>query len=204
MKKMAFILPFLLIISGCSQMSSLMVKDERINTRPVVSSNYATIAFIRPSFHGHILDAAVFMLTDEGEEFVGKVGYEEGVTVYVKPGEHMFMSVDQNINYPRLMKAQVEAGKTYYAVVSPNGWPVIIFSLVPVKNDTSFKFNHANLPEWLDSTDWVRKTSKADEWFNSVKKRVHDARVGAYNDWMSSGGDTDPQLFMTRSDAYLQ
>jgi hypothetical protein len=184
-------------------MSSLMVEDKRINTTPVVSSKYATIAFIRPSFHGHLLDAGIFALTDEGEDFVGKVGYQEGVAISVKPGEHMFMSVDENINFPRLMKAQVEAGRTYYVVVSPNGWPVIIFSLVPVKKDKGFKFNHANLSDWLASTDWVRKTSKADEWFNTVKHKVHDARIGAYNDWMSSGRDVDPQLLMNKKDAYL-
>lgn len=202
MKKMLFLLISLLPITGCSPMATLMVPDEQIAAGPTAKPAEATIIFIRPAQHGAVIDSAVFLLEDNAEEFIGKLGYEEGVSTSVKPGEHLFMVTDQNINHPRFMKAEVEAGKSYYAVVSPRGWPAIIFALVPVKSNSSFKFGHGDLPGWLESTVWVKKGPEADSWFKKNKGRIHSVRIDGYKAWLNVPESQDPQFLLSRQDAF--
>lgn len=204
MKKILFALLFILPLAGCSPMASLMVKDERMGSGPVATDGKATVVFIRPSYHGDVIDAGVFMLNKDDETFIGKVGSHEGVSVAVEPGEHLFMVTDQNIHYRRLMKANVEAGKVYYAVVSPRGWPAIIFALLPVKADPSSYFKHSDLPGWLDATVWVKKAPSADSWFKGAKARVHAARSAAQTDWLATGKDLDHTLALDTGDAYTR
>ncbi len=202
MRKIVSYLLLVLAISACSPLAEVMVKDEQVSGNMVATSGKATISFIRPGFHGQAIDSAVFLLTSSGEEFIGSVGYEQGVSISVPPGEHLFMATNQNVQYPRLMEAKLEAGKSYYAVVSPRGWPMIIFALVPVKNGNGYKYTHSELNDWLASTTWVKKSPAADEWFNKEKNRIHDARVAAYNDWLSSGQNMDIQFQLLPRDAY--
>jgi len=79
-------------------------------------------------------------------EFIGTLAVHEGLSVRVPPGEHYFLA--GNIG-KTLLKADVEAGKRYYAWLDLGTW-VGRVRLTPVARSES-----KNLEKWLDEVTWV-------------------------------------------------
>ncbi len=114
LKLLALLSMFLL--AGCAGSSSYMsdVPPERANytTQP----DQALVVFMRPSGFGFAIQSSVFDIVDENPVFVGIVSAKAKVAYYVNPGERRFMVISESADF---MDATLEAGKVYYALVTP-------------------------------------------------------------------------------------
>ena len=75
------------------------------------------------------IQSTVFDVTDDAPRMVGIVSAKTKIAYEVAPGEHHFMVVSEAADF---MRADLAAGKTYYALVTPRmGVWRARFSLLP-------------------------------------------------------------------------
>ena len=122
-------------LGGCQ--SSMMVKAG--DSEPMPAPGKALVVFLRPSSFGGAIQSSVYD-THEGEDtFIGIVSAETKVAYEAEPGDHLFMVVAENADF---MIAHLDAGKTYYALVSPRmGLWKARFSLLPIHNRVGAEYS---------------------------------------------------------------
>lgn len=80
------------------------------------------------------------------DRFIGTLGANEGIEILLTPGEHYFLSGHVGTT---LLKARVEAGKRYYALIDV-GNIVLRVKMKPVGAEQSDKLN-----DWLDDVEII-------------------------------------------------
>lgn len=132
----------------------------------------ALVVFMRPSAYGALIKATVYDITGDQESFIGVVKHDYKIAYVADPGERLFMVLGENVDF---MDAKLDAGKTYYVLVSPRigAWKAR-FSLRPVRNDATSEYNtqSAEFAKWQQETKWVRRTSVADAWYADKKPEI--------------------------------
>lgn len=203
MKRVIFfwiVIPSLLLLSGCT--SSLMQKSSIDSTViPAAKADQAQIVFMRPSAFGGAIQSSIFdlkhdknQLTDD--KFVGiasattKVGYETA------PGFHMFMVIGESADF---MQANLVAGKTYYALVTPRmGWWKARFSLKPLHlNDLKSE----GFKDWFKSTDWYENTTASRQWAVDNQESIQDKKIEYLDKWKSKSESEKDDLTLKESDS---
>lgn len=153
--------------------SSFMVKA----TSPLkIDPAHAKIVFIRNSFLLSPMDAVLFHVVDNSAELLGYSNNGTQIEALIAPGYHVFM-VTTNGGYgsSEFMRANVEAGKTYYVIVTPNTG-VYHFFLHPVerRSDAKFQWDSNQVDNLIKDTSPVvlkEKTIKLEnnkEWKMSI------------------------------------
>jgi hypothetical protein len=179
-----------LLVSGCagtvSNMSS--VPPEEVVAAP--QPGKAMVVFMRPSGFGFGVQSSVFEIT-EGDypSLVGIVAAKKKTARQVEPGEHLFMVIGESADF---MKADVEADKTYYALVTPRmGVWKARFSLKPVHADElgTKKFN-----DWVDSCEWVEMNAESEQWARENMPSIISKQQEYYEDWMQKDASDRPFL----------
>ncbi|MGH8216500.1 MAG: hypothetical protein ACREPZ_12525 [Rhodanobacteraceae bacterium] len=154
------------LLNGCVATSSAMVKTAVTSPQP--NPGDALVVFMRPSRYGGGIQASVYDTNrDAGTDFIGIVSAKTKVAYQAKPGHHLFMVVGENADF---MNADLDAGKTYYVLVSPRmGFWKARFSLLPIHNrpDAKYSLQSADFKDWQTSTTFVRKLPAADAWYRS-------------------------------------
>jgi len=90
------------------------------------------------------------------------------------------------------MAADLEANKTYYALVTPRmGWWKARFSLKPVHNG---ELNSPDLIEWLEDCEWVEKNAASENWASSNMPSIESKHKEYYEKWMSKDLAERPRL----------
>ncbi len=94
------------LFAGCA--STYMIKTAKIESGP----DYAIVNFIRPTLFGGAIKFGVW----DRDQVVGVLTPERCVQYRAAPGEHLFLIRAENWG---IVKATVEAGKTYTILVEP-------------------------------------------------------------------------------------
>ena len=197
MKKFA-LLVLMFSLAGCVSLGTTMT-PLAATAPPGASDLQSVIVFTRPAMHGKVIEAALYKLTEGKEDFLGFVSYQTKLAVPVKPGTHKFMVINAHMQNADFLTAEVDANKTYHVIVSPRGWPNILFALIPVKQGTAFRYNQEDAATWQKGT-FIEKTAKADAWAQENERRVHELRNRVYPAWARQAQSADDQFTLRPGD----
>lgn len=113
--KLSVTAALLWLLTGCAANHLTVVDDGAKVTRPAPGK--ALVIFLRPSNYGGPVPSPVY----DGETFIGTLTGGKHFAYQAEPGSHMFMVIGENADF---MRAQLIAGKTYYAGVfaRPGVW----------------------------------------------------------------------------------
>ncbi|NQZ08563.1 MAG: hypothetical protein HRT35_15530 [Algicola sp.] len=171
-----------LFIVGCGSTSMVPAPSQAINTP---SEGNAQFVFMRSSFFGGAISASLFDVTDIKAEpvFIGIIDNNTKLTYSASPGKYTFMVVSEAADF---MEANVVGGKTYYAMVTPRmgAWKAR-FSLWPVRNDGSSKFNTTNgdFAEYKADTKLMTNSEKSKAWFTGNLNSIKSKQVKHWVTW---------------------
>ncbi len=196
----SIVIPVLSLIGGCT--SSLMQKSViNSSTIPAEKSEYAQIVFMRPSSFGGAIQSSVFDLKHNKNQlsddvFIGIVSANTKVLYGAEPGFHLFMVIGENADF---MQANLKAGKTYYALVTPRmGWWKARFSLKPLhSNDLASE----DFKDWLESTDWYENTNASRQWAIDNWESIQNKKIEYLVKWENKSELEKDELTLKESDA---
>ena len=196
--KVLFAAGFLLTLGGCQ--SSMMTKSDQTDLKPV--GDQAEIVFLRPSLLGGAIQSTVYKVDADqmGQQFIGVVSSKTKVAYTVAPGDYLFMVIAENADF---MDAHLEAGKTYYALVSPRiGVWKARFSLLPIHNDPAAKYStqSSDFTDWQSSTTLVESLPQAQHWYAEHKGWVDNKRVDYLKKWNARSAEDKADLVLHKQD----
>lgn len=178
-----------LLLVGCagSVVNMREVPEENLVVTP--EQGKALIVFMRPSGMGFAVQSSVFEMVDGKPSLVGIVAAKKKVAYQAEPGSHLFMAVGESGDF---MSAEVEAGKTYHALVTPRmgAWKAR-FSLRPV---TQADIGSEDYQEWMSCCAWVEKTAESDQWARDNLDSIQSKYDKYYPKWMEKAATERPKL----------
>ena len=143
----------------------------------------ATVVFMRSSFVGAAIKTSVYEVTGGETRFIGVMKNKTKIEYETSPGKHTFMVVSEAADF---MEADLVAGKTYYSMVTPRtgAWKAR-FSLIPVRNDGTTKFNTGSekFEKWKKKTKVVSTDEKANAWYEKHQDSVEAKRAKYWVKW---------------------
>lgn len=186
----------LAVLAGCH--SSKMVKSSTAVHEPAPGK--AMVVFLRSSGLGGAIQSSVYDTGDQ-DTFIGIVSTGYKTAYQAEPGHHRFMVQAENADF---LEADVDAGKTYYVLVSPRiGWWKARFSLLPIRNDPSSKqhqVNSAEFREWMEKTSWVDLTPDAEQWYREHAAEVREKKLDYLKKWAEMAPADKAELTLHRED----
>ncbi len=197
---LVFLLIGSFLLNGCT--SSLMQKAALDNESiQAAKPDQAQIVFMRPSSFGGAIQSSVFDLKHEQNQltedhFVGIVSATTKVLYETEPGFHLFMVISENADF---MQANLSAGKTYYALVTPRiGWWKARFSLKPLhKNDLASD----DFQDWFDSTEWYQNTDASHQWAIDNWSSIQGKKTEYLPEWNQKSAAEKDELTLKTSDS---
>jgi hypothetical protein len=176
----------MLIGLGCAGSVSHM---DEITSAPSLEPGKARIVFMRPSSTAYAIQSTVFELDGESTLLAGIVAAKKKIAYDVAPGEHLFMVVGEAADF---MSADVEAGKTYYALVTPRigAWKAR-FGLRPVHRP---EVDNGRADGWLSSCKWVAKNADSSVWATSNVQSIEAKREKYLAAWYKKAEADRPRL----------
>lgn len=170
----------LLILAGCGATGKYTTPAPEQNMQ--VKEDKAAIVFMRASGFGGAITSPLVSVDDEGNSsLVGILGPSEKMVHYVDPGSYQFMVIGENADF---MKANVEAGKAYYAIIRPRmgvwkaRFSVTPFKAAPEKPEFSTKGN--NLKEWSKACQYTLPNQAAQQWVTEKQGELKER----FNEYM--------------------
>jgi hypothetical protein len=151
------ILALMMLLGATTYASNgMMIKSERtIAPQP----EQALLVLLRSTLAGCAISASVFDVTGEETKFIGIIRNGTKLIYDLTPGEHTLMVISESADF---MKVTVEAGKTYYALVTPRmGAMKARFSFKPLRQTDLASSNFA---KWDEKTELVENTSESEAW----------------------------------------
>lgn len=180
---------FALFLSGCAGTVKNMqaVPPDRVVSAPVQGKSL--VVFMRPSGMAYAIQSSVFDVTGTTPSLVGILAAKKKVAYQLEPGQHTFMVVGESGDF---MSAELEANKTYYALVTPRmGVWKARFSLKPVTAD---ELKSAEFTKWLADCEWVEKAPESDAWASDNMADIQSKQKEYYTDWMKKEASERPKL----------
>lgn len=153
------------------------------NQSPVPAEGKALVVFVRSSFVGNNISASVYEAPDGETKFIGIVQNKQKVAYQAEPGVHRFMVIAENADF---VDATLEAGKTYYILVSPRmgAWKAR-FSLLPIHPDAKAEYNtqSADFKKWMQKTNYVEATESNVRWYEKNKASIEEKKADYLKKW---------------------
>ena len=194
MKKIVYLTAIVIAIlgfSGCSGKVSHMRPATKGTVIKAPSPEKSLIVFMRPQTMGYMIQSSVFDIKNNKPSIVGIVAAKKKVAYEVEPGEHIFMVVGESGDF---MSANLEAGKTYYALVTPRmGWWKARFSLRPVHKE---KLNSEEFTKWLNACQLVEMSDDTHKWADDNAVDLQKKYEEYYKAWISKDESSRPRLFI--------
>lgn len=153
------------------------------NQSPVPEEGKALVIFIRSSFVGSAISASVYDAPETETKFIGIIQNKQRVAYQAEPGAHRFMVIAENADFA---DATLEAGKTYYVLVSPRmGMWKARFSLLPVRTDATAELNtqSEDFKKWMANTSLVDATDKNLAWYEKTKASIEEKKTDYSKKW---------------------
>jgi hypothetical protein len=183
-------------LTGCQ--SSLMTKAGAGEPRP--EPGKALVVFLRASSLGGAIQSSVYDTGDKADKFIGIVSTKTKIAYQAEPGDHLFMVVAENADF---MVAHLDAGKTYYALVSPRmGMWKARFSLLPIHNraDAKYSMQSADFREWMAKTDWVTVSPAAEQWYRDHAADIQAKKADYMRRWNTADAQQRAELTLPADD----
>lgn len=193
MKKIVTLTVLLLsmfVLSGCSG----AIKNMKLAPVGAViekpSEGKAQVVFLRPQSAAYAIQSSVFEIKDEKPEIAGVIPAKAKFVYEVDAGEHLFMVLGESGDF---MSANLEAGKTYYALVRPRmGLWKARFSFDPVHKDEQMD---GDLEDWLSDCRLVEASEATDRWAQENAEDIEEEYMEYYQNWMEKYAEDRPRLF---------
>ena len=153
------------------------------NQAPTPEEGKALVIFLRSTFVGSAISASVYDAPDGETKFIGIIQNKQRVAYQAEPGQHRFMVIAENADF---VDATLEAGKTYYVLVSPRmGVWKARFSLFPIHSDEKAEHNvhSADFKKWMSSTQLVEVTEKNIAWYEKTKANIEEKKADYLKKW---------------------
>ena len=169
-----------LLLAGCASNPMAPVADQTV---PAAASDTAQVVFMRDAYTGKAIVSSLYEVTDGKTQFIGVMANGTKIAYPTTPGKHTFMVVSEAADF---MEADLVAGKTYYALVTPRmGLWKARFSLWPISNepDAAHSLKSKNFKGWVEDTDLVTNSPKSLAWYERVKASVEKKRAEYWPVW---------------------
>lgn len=174
---------------GCAGRTATMRDIPSAEVPAAIQSDKARIVFMRPSMLGFAVQSSVFEVVSGEPELIGIVSAQKKVGFSCSPGKHLFMVIGESADF---MSADVIAGKTYYAVVTPRmGFWKARFSLRPVLQGEHLK---DEFKQWDRDCQWTEKTRDADQWAFTHLSSIKSKQEGDMTKWLQRPEGERPAL----------
>ena len=175
---------FLLMLVGCAKSPMTIAPNQEL---PTVQSDESQVVFMRTSHFGGAISAALFDVTESETDYIGIIAVGTKIAIKTTPGEHLFMVTSEAADF---LQATLEAGKTYYAMVTPRigAWSAQTprigawsarFSLWPMSSeaDAKFKNNGPVFDKSVAGTRLLIQSKKSLEWYAKNKGSVEKKKL---------------------------
>ena len=187
----AFLLVVALVLAGCAGPGSMQKAEQA----PAVKPDQALVVFMRSTFVGSAVSASVFDVTGSDTKFVGLVNNGTKLGYYAPPGEHTFMVVSEAADF---MKANVAAGKTYYALVTPRmGMWKARFSLKPVRGS---ELGGSDFAGWDAGTQYVVNSPQSQAWAANNGIDIAQKRAAYWPEWNAKSAEARAEATLNVDD----
>lgn len=183
-------------LAGCQ--SSLMTKAGGGEPKPAPCK--ALVVFMRPSMFGGAIQSSVYDTGDKQDTFIGIVSTKTKIAYQADPGDHLFMVAAENADF---MVAHLDAGKTYYTLVSPRmGMWKARFSLLPIHNraDAKYSIQSSDFRQWMAATDWVTVTPAAEDWYRTHAADIRAKKLDYLRRWNTADAQQRAELTLPADD----
>ena len=167
------------LLGGCAGTVKNMQEAAPDAAVPVPQPGKAMVVFMRPSGMGFAIQSSVFEAKEGARpELAGILAAKTKIAYHVDPGERLFMVIGESADF---ITADLVAGRTYYAYVSPRmGMWKARFALEPKsKQDLASDTFKTDLQECR----WVVVTSESFRWMEENMGSIHSKRAVSYKDW---------------------
>ena len=176
-----------LLLSGCAGSTRLMKSAADASYEPLADK--AVVIFMRPQTMGFAVQSVAYDIIGNENKLVGIVSAKKKVAYITNPGEHLFMVIGESADF---MIADLTAGKTYYALVTPRmGWNKARFSLTPVHKN---QVNLSNLESWKKACIFTENSESSHQWAEKHSRNVEGMRGRYYEKWKQKPKESQPFL----------
>ena len=175
-----------LLLAGCASNPMAPVADQAVQAP---SPDMAQVVFMRDAYTGKAIVSSLYDVTDGQTRFIGVMANGTKIAHPTTPGKHTFMVVSEAADF---MEADLVAGKTYYALVTPRmGLWKARFSLWPISNepDAAHSLKSNNFKDWVEDTDLVTNSPKSLAWYQRVKASVEKKRAEYWPVWQEKSAE---------------
>lgn len=177
-----------LALGGCAG-SIKNMREAAPDYAPTPAAGKAMVVFLRPSGMGFAIQSSVFEIKDNAPHLAGIVAAKAKVAYQVEPGKRLFMVVGESGDF---MSADLVAGKTYYARVTPRmGFMKARFSLEAVGRTA---LSGAEFGEELSGCRWVEKGAESEAWAKENMESIRSKHSEYYPKWMEKAEADRPHL----------
>jgi hypothetical protein len=187
--KMSSIIFLVMLLCNCAGSTNYMklVPENEANYAP--DNDHAMVVFMRPSTIGFAIQSSVFDITDGQSKLVGIVSAKKKVVCKTESGERLFMVVGESADF---MKADLQAGKTYYSLVEPRmGVWKARFSLEPVHKAD---LNSEKFDGWVKSCQYYENTDASLKWAEQNVDSINSKKEKYLVKWNSRPEAERPAL----------
>lgn len=176
------------VFAGCMSKYMKQAEPEAI-AKYKPSETESLIIFMRPSSFGGGIQSSVFNVSTDENVFVGIVSAKTKVAYKTNPGKYLFMVAGESADF---MQAEMEGGKTYYALVTPRlGVWKARFSLKPI---TKEEFKSEKFKEWDETCQFIENTDESRQWASKNASLTQHKRMGYYEKWINKSENERPLL----------
>jgi hypothetical protein len=175
------------LLSGCAGSTKYMREVDDSEANYIPAADEAVVVFMRPSVDGWGVQSVVHDATEVNNKLIGIVPAQKKLAYRTKPGRHLFMVTSEAADF---MRAELEAGKIYYATVNPRiGWTVR-FSLAAVHKDAEPE----KLAQWKNGCKWVETTGETYVWALQRYNTFQELRKAYIDKWENKPDTAKPTL----------
>lgn len=173
------------IATGCASTATYM-RESTSQNLTTVPADKARIVFLRSSFVGSAISAVVSEVADSEPKFVGVLQNGRKIAYDVPAGKRLFMVTSESADF---LEANLAAGKTYYAFVTPRmGVWKARFSFVAAKTtaDGLFKLGSEEFNKTLANNKLEEKTPEGEKWFSENIRDIKEKQNEYWVKWNST------------------
>jgi len=156
-------------MAGCASVPMDIAPEQ---TLVEVKPDESQVVFFRDSFVGSAIGSSIYDVKGDDAQFLGVLGNGNKIAVKTEPGIHLFMVVSEAADF---MNADLNGGKTYYAIVTPRmGVWKARFSMWPVNTDPTSEFNTTDgkLEKWMADPTLVTTSDAARAWYQKNRGSI--------------------------------
>lgn len=180
-----------LAAAGCAGPGTMQKSEQA----PAAKPDQALVVFMRSTFVGSAVSASVFDVSGKDTRFVGLVNNGTKIGYHVPPGQHTFMVVSEAADF---MQANVTAGKTYYALVTPRmGMWKARFSLKPVRGA---ELAGSEFAGWDSGTQYVVNSPESQAWAAANGADIAQKRAVYWPEWSGKSAEARAQATLNAED----